>query len=89
MAMILSNGSCDPLVELDSEHFDPLRDTVRHLLATPLAESTFAEIADGLPTQEACSSKTHGPPLDCRQTPTADSLELVKCWCQELRWAPS
>lgn len=41
-----------PLEHLDAEHLRPFRQALSNILSTPVAESTYAQIIDGMPLSD-------------------------------------
>lgn len=73
------------LVTLAEQHLKTLCDTVQHILSTHRAECVFAQIAEGIPTQEAAKYKLHDcdPQIKDRTEPGLEALDLVKNWRSE------
>lgn len=69
------------------QHLKTLRDTVQHILSTHRAECVFAQVAEGIPTQETARYKLHDldPQIKDRTEPALESLDLVKSWRSEFQ----
>ncbi|KAK7702580.1 hypothetical protein SLS64_009543 [Diaporthe eres] len=51
-----------PLEHLDAEHFQPFRQALSNMLSTPVAESTYAQIIDGMPLSATVQAYQNTPP---------------------------
>jgi hypothetical protein len=73
------------LETLDGGHLDPLRQTVLRILSTQRAEYVFAQVADGLPTNEAAKYKSHDMEerIENRLQASSHAFELVRDWRSE------
>lgn len=73
------------LATLAEQHLKTLRDTVQHILSTHRAECVFAQVAEGIPTQETARYKLHDldPQIKDKTKPALEALDLVKNWRSE------
>ncbi|RDW81604.1 uncharacterized protein DSM5745_05161 [Aspergillus mulundensis] len=80
--MTLSDPPRAALSTLETRHLELVRNTVLRILSTKQAEDVFAEVADGLPTQETAKYKPHcdEEELDDRTQPSARARDLVRTW---------
>lgn len=68
--------------DLDLDHLDAFQISLWRILSTPLAEYTFAQIIDGLPTKHDDSEYLFGydPNVSDRDAPTAYAYDQVGKW---------